>query len=67
MKCCGVYLTLFIAFPTAEVFPGSSVLNAALLGGYKPEAEMLNQGTVMIFTGICGALVVMAVAYYAYW
>lgn len=28
---------------------------------------MLNQGAVMIFTGICGALVVMAVAYYAYW
>ncbi|KAL1281922.1 hypothetical protein QQF64_000725 [Cirrhinus molitorella] len=32
-----------------------------------PEVEMLNQGAVMIFTGICGALVVMAVAYYAYW
>ncbi|TRZ02243.1 hypothetical protein DNTS_034745 [Danionella cerebrum] len=28
---------------------------------------MLNQGAVMIFTGVCGALVVMAVAYYAYW
>lgn len=28
---------------------------------------MLNQSAVMIFTGICGALVVMAMAYYVYW
>ncbi|KAI1885448.1 hypothetical protein AGOR_G00220310 [Albula goreensis] len=28
---------------------------------------MLNQGGVMIFTGICGALVIMALAYYVYW
>ncbi|TKS67435.1 1-acyl-sn-glycerol-3-phosphate acyltransferase gamma [Collichthys lucidus] len=27
---------------------------------------MLNQGAVMIFTGICGALVLMAMAYYVY-
>lgn len=30
-------------------------------------ANMLNQGAVMVFTGICGALVVMAMAYYVYW
>ena len=30
-------------------------------------AKMLNQSAVMIFTGICGALVVMAIAYYVYW
>ena len=29
--------------------------------------KMLNQSAVMIFTGICGALVVMAIAYYVYW
>lgn len=28
---------------------------------------MLNQSAVMVFTGICGALVVMAMAYYVYW
>ncbi|CAF94228.1 unnamed protein product [Tetraodon nigroviridis] len=28
---------------------------------------MLNQSAVMIFTGICGALVLMAMAYYVYW
>lgn len=35
--------------------------------GRLPEEKMLNQGAVMIFTGLCGALVVMAVAYCAYW
>lgn len=35
--------------------------------GPSPEVKMLNQGAVMIFTGVYGALVVMAVAYYAYW
>ncbi|KAG9332929.1 hypothetical protein JZ751_014023 [Albula glossodonta] len=28
---------------------------------------MLNQGGVMIFTGICGAIVLMAMGYYLYW
>ncbi|KAK6325136.1 hypothetical protein J4Q44_G00044780 [Coregonus suidteri] len=28
---------------------------------------MLNQGAVMLFTGLCGALVVLSIAYYTYW
>lgn len=40
-------------------------LGLSLVGGIAD--KMLNQSAVVIFTGICGAMVFMAMAYYIYW
>ncbi|KAJ8379167.1 hypothetical protein AAFF_G00230790 [Aldrovandia affinis] len=47
---------------------GPSGIRCGLQGQKRRDkSTMLHQGCVMIFTGVCGALIIMALAYYVYW